>query len=271
MPPRSLWSGTISFGLVSIPVNMVPAVRAQRLQFHMLHRKDNARLHRRMYCPEHNTVVHPEHIVRGYEVEPEQWVTVTEEELDSLEPKRSRSIEITDFVQLDDIPALYYDRPYYLLPDGAGKPYNLLVEALSRSKRAGLARFVMHGREHLVAVRAIESALCLIMLHYPSEIRPADDLQTDASQADKDAVKTFRRAASGLKWDFDPQAHENQSLVRLQQIIEKKRKKVGTVEAPESSEAETQEEEAEEETGESVDLVAALEASLARAKNKRRK
>ena len=273
MPGRSLWSGTVSFGLVSIPVNMVPAVRPQRVQFHILHRADNARLSRRMYCPEHNAVVHPEHMIRGYEVAANEWVTVTEEELESLEPKRSRSIEITDFVGLDAIPAVYYDRPYYLVPDGAEKPYGLLVEALSRSRRAGIARFVMHGREHLVAVRAIESALCLMMLHYAVEVRSADELAVDLAAAEEKLVRSMRQAAKKMSGPLKLDEFENEQMQELERVIAEKRKRAGTVEG---AHVEGQEESAGAEDDEAggeapVDLVAALEASLAREKSKRKK
>src|SRR5512147_2939546 len=117
MPARSIWSGSISFGLVNIPIKLYTAVREQRVAFHLLHDQDHVRLQRRMVCPADNQEIHPEHTVRGYEISPDQYVIVRDEELESLMPEKSRNVQITDFVDIADIDPIFYDRPYYLLPD----------------------------------------------------------------------------------------------------------------------------------------------------------
>src|SRR5205807_4784451 len=129
---RPIWSGTITFGLVNIPVKLHTAVREQRLSFHMLHDQDGVRLKRKMVCPKENKEIHPEHIVKGYEIHKNQYVIVSPDDIQACGPKSTKTIEITDFVDLADIDPLYYDRPYYVLPQGAAaKPYRLLLDAMN--------------------------------------------------------------------------------------------------------------------------------------------
>ena len=139
-----IWSGTISFSLVAIPIQLVKAVEPGRVSFRMLHKKDYSPLQRRMVCPEEDKIVSPDEIIRGYEISADKYILITDEELESLSPERSRTIEIIDFIPLDDIDPIYYDHPYYLIPaKGGEKPYRLLVEVMHRTKRAGIAKFVL--------------------------------------------------------------------------------------------------------------------------------
>ena len=133
---------------------MYPAVREQGIAFHMLHDEDHARLRRKMVCSVDDKEVHSENTVKGYEIAPDQFVVIEQSELEAVQPKKSRTIGIEDFVDLVDIDPVYYDRPYYLVPEETGvKPYRLLVEALQQSKRVAIARFVMHNKEYLAAIR----------------------------------------------------------------------------------------------------------------------
>src|SRR5688500_592808 len=176
---RSMWTGSISFGLVNSPVRLYGAVREKGVAFHLLHDQDNVRLQRKLVCPADGKEVHPEHIVKGYEIAPDQYVVVQQEELKALAPKASRMIEIQDFVELSDIDPIYYDRAYYLAPgDNAAKPYRLLVTAMEKSKKVGIATFVMRDKEYLAALRPVDGAICLETMHFGEEVIPVDKLDS---------------------------------------------------------------------------------------------
>jgi DNA end-binding protein Ku len=178
MAVQGIWSGTISFSLVAIPVRLVTAVQPGHVSFHLLHSKDYSRLARRMFCPEEKTMVPPDEIIRGYEILPDKYVLVTDEELESVTPERSRTIEILEFIDMKEVDPIYYDHPYYLVPSKGGeKAYQLLVEVMRRTNRAGLARFVLGEREYLVAIKSTDGALALITLHYSEEILPDSDIR----------------------------------------------------------------------------------------------
>ena len=154
MAVRGIWTGTISFSLVAIPVELVRAVQPGRAHFRMLHRKDYSPLARRMFCPEEEVLVPPEEIVRGFEIAPDKYILVTDEELESVSPERSRTIEIIEFIDLNEVAPVFFDHPYYLVPaKGGEKAYRLLVEVMRRTNKAGLAKFVLREREYLVAVQ----------------------------------------------------------------------------------------------------------------------
>ncbi len=260
-----IWSGTVSFGLVAIPVVLVPAVRPVRAAFRLLHDKDNAPLRREMICPAHDAPVEPRHMVRGFEVKPGTYVTVSDEEIRALEPKRSRTIEITEFVDAAAVDPVYYDRPYYLLPDGAEKPYRLLVRALAERGRAGIARFVLYDREHLAALRGLEGLLCLFLLRFHAEIVPAGGLAPAATARDKD-VRLIEKLIREMAGPFDPKKYPDRSAETLRRLLESKKKKGKVVQAPE-----IEKEAGEEAAGEGApdDFIAALEGSIARAHARR--
>ena len=174
---QGIWSGTISFSLVAIPVQLVKAVEPGRVSFRTLHSKDYSPLARRMFCPEEEVLVPPEEIIRGYEIGPDKYILVTDEELESVSPERSRTIEIVEFIDMQEVDTVYYDHPYYLVPaKGGEKAYRLLAEAMRRTNKAGLAKFVLREREYLVAIKSVQEALVLITLHYHEEILPDEDL-----------------------------------------------------------------------------------------------
>jgi DNA end-binding protein Ku len=262
--PRPFWNGTLSFGLVTIPVRLVSAVRSTGSPFHLLHDRDHARLAQVMVCPEDDQPVPVEQRTRGWEIEPGRFVPVTDEELDSVAPEASRSIEIEDFVTADAIDPVYYDRPYYLAPSAdAGKPYRLLAQILADTGRVGIGRLVMRGREHLAAIRALDGALCLFTLHWAEAVRPRDELAPTAS-ADPDTVQAMTRALEAIAADFDPAAQLRDPMrERLDALVAKKRAAAGTVAAPHAEPAE-----AEEPGGEPDALLAALKESLAKARGR---
>jgi DNA end-binding protein Ku len=270
---RPLWSGSISFGLVNIPVRLHSAVREQRVSFHMLHDQDKVRLRRRMVCPADGKEVHPEHIVRGYEHEKDQYIVVRDEELEACAPEKSKAIEITDFVELTAIDPLYFDRPYYILPQsGASKPYRLLVEAMTRSKRVGLARIVMHEKEHLAAIRPVDGLLCLETMFFGDEIVPVDDIEEIPahSKVGEKELKAAEAIIEELSGNFNPKDYRDTYRECVREMVKRKAKGENLV----TVEKDEEESEEKKPARSASNLMAALEASLAAAKgqtHKRRK
>jgi DNA end-binding protein Ku len=254
MPGRGIWSGTVSFGLVALPIQLVTAVKKGGISFALLHDKDYARLKRRMYCPLENRIVPPAEIVRGYEIEPDKYVPLSGEELESVSPERSRTVEVLDFIDIGEIDPVFYDRPYYLFPaKGGEKPYRLLHRILKEDKKAGLAKFVLRDREHLVVIQAIGDALGVILLHYPEEILSEADMPPVNVKADQALKKKIRKAVSKMTTDFDPENFTNERKKKILDFLETKIKEQGTVEGFE-------EEDAEDEASE--DLISRIEESL---------
>ena len=257
MEPRTIWNGTVSFGLVAIPVQMLSAVSEDRVAFNLLHDQTHARLERRLFCPAHNAPVHPEHIVRGFEIEPERYVLVTQEEFDSLAPERSQTIEIAEFVDEREIDPVFFDRAYYLKPGkGVEKPYHLLVSVMRKTGKMGISRFVLRNREHLCGIKAVEDVLCLFMLHFHEEQVEPDDLAPSVEARGED-VRALSAIIGKLSRPYDPGKYKNEYTIRLLEFIKRKAKEQGTVEAPP---AEAGQEE------EPVDLIAALEESIEKMK-----
>jgi DNA end-binding protein Ku len=261
MAMQGIWSGTISFSLVAIPVQVVKAVTPGRVSFRLLHNKDYSPLARRMFCPEQETLVPPEEIIRGYELAPGNYLPITDEELASVSPERSRTIEIVDFIDMAEVDPLYYDHPYYLVPlKGGEKAYRLLVEVLRRTNKAGLAKFVLAEREHLVAVKSTNGVLGLITLHYSEEILPAADLAPPEGTIDADAKSRLKKSIKQMLADFTPGKYADERRQKVLALLKQKTAEKATVEAPETGE--------EEEEG-PVDLVAALEVIMAEVKKSR--
>ncbi|MHB8907631.1 MAG: non-homologous end joining protein Ku [Syntrophales bacterium] len=258
---QAIWSGTISFSLVAIPVQLVKAIEPGRVSFRMLHRKDYSPLLRRMVCPREEKIVPPEEIVRGYEIGPDKYILVTDEELESVSPERSRTIEIVEFIDMADVDPLYYDHPYYLVPaKGGEKAYRLLVEVLRRTGKAGLAKFVLGEREYLVAVKSTEGALALITLHYHEEILSDDQIAPEAVTIDAEEKSRLKKIIKGMTADFNPDKYADERREKIVKILKKMTKEKAPVEAPEAAEGE----------GEGpADLIAALEESMRKVKKNR--
>ena len=258
---QAIWSGTISFSLVAIPVQMVKAIEPGRVSFRMLHNKDYSPLLRRMVCPKEERVVPPEEIVRGYETGPGQYIMITDEELESLTPERSRTIEIIEFIDIKDVDSIYYDHPYYLVPSKGGeKAYRLLTEVMRRTQKAGLAKFVLREREYLVAVKSTEGVLTLITLHYHGEILPDADIAPVEGSAEAEEKGLMKKLIEEMTARFNPDKYADLRLKKIMGLLEKKAKERPLVEAPEC---------AEEEGEKPIDLVAVLEESMRKAKESR--
>lgn len=259
MPMQGMWSGTISFSLVAIPVRLVKAVAPGRVSFHLLHGTDYSPLARRMFCPKHEQAVPPEEIIRGYEIVPDQYLAITDEELASVSPERSRTIEIVEFIDLQEVDPIYFDHPYYLVPlKGGEKAYRLLAEIMRRTGKAGLAKFVLAEREHLVAVKSEEGALALVTLHYSEELLPDAEIAPKTGTVEAEEKNLMKKTITKMLGEFKPEKYADERREKVLELL--KEKKGAIVEAPEAAEAE----------GEGPpDLVAALENIMAEMKKNR--
>ena len=251
MAVQGMWSGTISFSLVAIPVHVVKAVKPGRISFRTLHSKDYSPLARKMLCPKQGKIVPPDEIVRGYEISPDRFIPVTDEELESVSPERSRTIEIIEFIDMNEVDPIYFDHPYYLVPSKGGeKAYRLLALVMSRTNRAGLARFVLAEREYLVAVKSSEGALTLFTLHYSEEVLSDDGIAPNEGKVKAKEKSRMEKSIENMMADFDPGKYADERREKVMELLKKKMKENVPVEAPV----------VEEEEGEGPpDLVAALE------------
>lgn len=255
-----MWNGTISFSLVAIPVRLVKAVKPGRISFRTLHRTDYSPLARRMFCPKEGQIVPPDEIIRGYELAPDRYLPITDEELESVSPERSRTIEIIDFIDLDEVDPLYFDHPYYLAPlKGGEKAYRLLAEVMQRTKKAGLAKFVMVEREYLVAVASMEGALAMITLHYRDEVLTDDGIVPKEAKIETAEKKRMERNIRNMMTDFDPAKYADQRRGKVVDLLKMKMKEQAPVEAPSIED---------EESEGPPDLVAALEEIMREVKKK---
>jgi DNA end-binding protein Ku len=259
---QGIWSGTISFSLVAIPVQLVKAVEPGRVSFRLLHRKDYSPLSRRMFCPKEEKIVPPDEIIRGYEIGPDRYILITDEELESVSPERSRTIEIVEFIDTADVDPIYYDHPYYLVPaKGGEKAYRLLVEVMRRTAKAGLAKFVLGEREYLVALKSTRGALSLITLHYSEEILPDEEIAPGGGPIEPEEKARLKKIIREMTADFNPDKYADERRAKLVNLLKKKAKHQAPVEAPALEE--------EEEEG-PADLIAALEESMRKVKRNRR-
>ncbi|KAF0220190.1 MAG: DNA end-binding protein [Geobacteraceae bacterium] len=261
MAVQGIWSGTISFSLVAIPVQLVKAIAPGRVSFRLLHSKDYSPLARRMFCPEQETMVPPDEIIRGYEIGPDRYIPITDEELESVSPERSRTIEIVEFIDMAEVDSIYFDHPYYLVPlKGGEKSYRLLVEVMRRTNKAGLAKFVLAEREYLVAVKSTEGALTLTTLHYSEEILPDEDVSPQEGKIDAAEKSRMKKSIKEMMADFNPEKYADERREKIVDLLKKKAKEEATVEAPEI---------AEEEGEGPADLIAALEEIMRQVKKSR--
>ena len=257
--PRPIWSGAISFGLVNVPVKLMGAVSPKDVRFNQLEAGTGARIKQKRVSAETGEEVPFERIVKGYEISPDNYVVIEPQELEALDPKATRSIEIEDFVDLDQIDPLYFERPYYLVPDkGGAKAYALLLEAMKESRKVGIARLVLRTKQYLAAIRPLGDALVLETLLYPDEVTLPDEIEglprDDVEIQDRE-LKIARQLIESLSTEFEPENYHDEYRERVLELIEQKAEGREIVTQP-----------ATEEPTKVVDLMAALEASLAQAK-----
>jgi DNA end-binding protein Ku len=257
--PRSIWRGAISFGLVNVPVKLYSAVSKKTVRFNQLHDKDGQRIQQKRVCSVDGEEVPFENIVKGYEISPDRYVVITPEELEAIDPKKTRSIDIEDFVDLDEIDPLFYEHPYYLVPDtGASKAYNLLLTALEETNKVAIARVVIRSKEYLTAIRPANGVLTMETMLFADELvspDTIDELPEDDVHATEREVAMARQLIDSLATEFDPTKYRDEYRERVLDLIERKAEGQEIV-VEEVSEAPTK----------APDLMAALEASLAEAK-----
>src|SRR3954462_5325988 len=265
--PRALWTGSLSFGLVNVPVQLVSAVRDLDLHFRQLHEKDKVPVETQRWCSEEEKEVPYESITRSYELDSGKTVIVTDEDLEAVEPRKTRTIDIEQFVEVADIDPVYFDHPYWLVPsggaEGATRAYRLLLGVMESPDRAALGRFVMRAKEHLAIVRARDGALSLTTMRFHDEVRATKDVPSASGKSTKPAKKELEAAVSlieALAADWDPDRHEDRYRKRLQKVVNQKRKGQ-TIEIDEDGDGDQPEA--------VTDLMAALEQSLAAAKKGR--
>jgi DNA end-binding protein Ku len=263
MAARSIGSLTVSFGLVAIPVKLFTATQsANTISFNLLHKKDGSRLKQQYVCQKEGVVVERDEIVKGYEFAKDQYVRFTTEEIKALEEVGTHSVEISEFVPIESVDPVYYDKTYYLAPDkGAGKPYALLTEALKQSGRCAVGRWATRGKGYIVILRPIGDVLAMQQLHYAADVRPASEVEvpkTEVKPAElKLAQQLIDQQAGG---GFDPMAFKDETRARIEAAIQKKVEEgteISVTETPPEGE------------GKVIDLMEALRASLERSESAR--
>ena len=225
MPPHSIGSGTISFGLVSIPVKMYTAASSGGVSFNLLHAKCGSRLKQQTFCPVCNVVVDRAELVKGYEFAKDQYVRVTDEELKLLEGEASKLIDIGEFVPLEKVDPIYFEKTYYLGPDKGGeKAYRLLTDAMTASGRVALAKFVMRGKESLVLVRAAQNGLMLHTMYFADEVRSFDEIDKGQSAKIKEGeLALAQQLIDGLSSaEFEPTRYADDYRQRVLDLVDSK-------------------------------------------------
>ena len=257
---RAIWSGTISFGLVSVPVRMYTATESKELRFHFLDKNDLAPIGYEKVRKDTGEPVASEDVVRGFEIEKGRYVPLEDEDLDRLDVELTHSIDICDFVSLDEIDPIFFRKAYYLLPqDGAEKPYRLLVRALEETGKVGIAKVVIRNKQHLACLRPYDGLLVLETMYYADEIRQPESVDGKVGRLQKAEVDMAKSLVENLSDTFKPEKYDDTYRKELLQLI---RAKAKGKQLPEPKE---------EEGGEVVDLMAALRESVEQTKKQRQK
>jgi DNA end-binding protein Ku len=257
--PRAIWSGSVSFGLVNVPVKLTTAQSPKDVRFHQLHDADNARIQQKRVCSADGEEVEYDHIVKGYDLGGGRYVVIEPEELASVDVEMTRNIDIEEFVDLSEIDPVFFERSYYLVPDGrAEKPYALLVETMQRSGKVALGRFVLRTKQYLAALRARDGVLVLSTMLYSDEVVDPGELDVPSAVDTAPTEKELKMAAQlveSLSGPFEPAKYHDDYREKVLALIDAKAQGE-IITAPERAE----------EKAPVVDLMAALEASLAKAK-----
>ena len=262
---RAIWSGSISFGLLNVPVRMYSAVARRNIALREIREKDSARIKHRRVAEGTDEEVPYDEIIKAYELTPGQYVPLTKDEMAALAPEKTRAIEVKDFVDLNEIDPMYFDSPYYLGPaDGAERAYGLLAKAMKASGKVAIARFVLRNKEHLAAIRSDGNVLTLTTMRFADEVVPVDELDILPEKASKPAKREQEMAEQlidSLSTDFKPGDYHDEYREQLLALIERKAEGKEIV----ASEAETPK------ATKAPDLMAALEESIAAVAGKGKK
>lgn len=223
---RSIWRGTLSFGLLNIPVNLYSATHEHELKFVLLHKRDLSQIRYARFCKEEEKEIPYKDIVKGYELEKGKYVVLSDEDFEKANPEKSKTIEIIKFTNDNEIDSIYYDKPYYLEPDKrAEKAYALLQQALQKSKKVAVAKYILKNHEHLCTVKPYQNALILNQMRFHSEILSIDDLHLPGNQkiTGKEMEMTLT-LIDHLTESFHPEDYKNSYIEELKEIIKKKSK-----------------------------------------------
>jgi DNA end-binding protein Ku len=258
---RSIWSGAISFGLVNVPVKLYSATSPKTVRFHQLSGKTGARIRQKRVDPSTDEEVSYDDIVKGYEITPERYVVIQPEELDSLDPKATKTIDIEEFVDLEEIDPIYYDHSYYLAPGAGGaKAYRLLLDAMKEAGKVGIGRVVLRSKQQLAALRPTGDVLTLTTMLWGDEVLSPDRLDELESVGEAEAtdreLKMAEQLIASLSAEFEPDKFHDEYRAQVLELIERKAAGEEIAVQPEA-----------EEPAAVPDLMAALEASLAAVKD----
>jgi DNA end-binding protein Ku len=254
---RAIWSGAISFGLVNVPVKLYSATSPKTVRFHQLSSKTGARIKQKRVDPSTGEEVPYEEIVKGYELTPDRYVMIEPEELDALDPKATKTIDIEEFVDLSEIDPIYYDHSYYLAPTAGGaKAYRLLLDAMRESEKVGIGKVVLRSKQQLCALRPTGEVLTLTTMLWGDEVLPSDRLDEldsiEEAEASDRELKMAEQLIASLSAHFEPEKFRDEYRDRVLDLIERKAAGEEIAVQPQAEEA-----------GPAPDLMAALEASLA--------
>lgn len=256
MAPRSMWKGAISFGLVTIPVSVVAATEEKSLKFNQLHDEDMGRIRYKRVCAVDGQEVDFDHIVKGYELEKDRYVVITEDDLDRVEVPSGRAIDIQQFVDLSEIDPILFKKSYYLIPEETGaRAYALLREALASQNKVGIAKVSFRDKEHLAALRFKDDAFVLETMYWPDEIREAEVPKVDGEVREQE-LEMARTLIASLSSPWAPESYKDEYRAALLAIVEKKMNGESIEAAPSEQPAAV------------VDLMEALRASVAAAKDR---
>jgi DNA end-binding protein Ku len=222
--PRSIWNGTITFGLVNVPIKLYTAIESKSLAFNEVHAKDGARIQHRRICPREGKEVPYEEIVKGYEVEPDKYVVLEKDEIKAAAGDRGKVIHLTEFVDAGEIDPVFYEKTYFVGSREDEDAYRLLREALGRTGRAGVGRFTFHDREYLVTMRAFDDVIALHTLRFHDEVVSAEELEIKGGQRmpSKREIEMAHRLIETLEREFDPEQYEDSYRKAVLELIKRK-------------------------------------------------
>jgi DNA end-binding protein Ku len=256
----SVWSGYLTFGLISMPVRLFSGARSSGISFNMLHRDDLQRVKQQYYCPADNRVVSRDEIVKGYEYRKDEYVVIEPDEIKKIEPKTAKTMEILEFVKSGDVDPVYFESSYYMLPEEAGRrPYALLTKALEESEYVAIAKLTMHNREYTVFLRPHEGGMMLHTMYYAEEVRKVEGFGAPDVELKDAEVKVAHQLIEALAADWDPEKYTDSFQDNLKNLIQTKLEggKIAEVEKPKK-------------LAPVVDLMAALKQSLAEMEGKKK-
>jgi DNA end-binding protein Ku len=256
--PRAIWTGTISFGLVNVPVRMYSAIEEADVHFHLVHEPDGGRIGYQKVCKAENEPVSDDEIVKAYEIKKDELVVLTDEDFDAVKADGMKTIEISDFVPYEEIDPIYFERTFYLGPqDGGEKVYSLLRQAMEQTELAAIGKYVMRDKQHLGCLRIREGVITLERLFFHDEIRPTNGIPSQKAKVPDAELKMATSLIGQFKTHFEPERYEDTYRAALMKVI-KAKQKGETIRAVPAAEDE-----------EPADLLAALKASVEAAKRNR--